>query len=746
MNISRRRFLRLLSGAGVTISAHDWLFPRLEAYANERLAYGDLRGPGFTSFSRSVCRDCPNHCSLAMRKVDELPVGLRGTPWHPASLGALCVAGQSQMQALFDPDRLERPLQRPDAGAAAQAVEWDEGIQVLDERLRGLLSSGEGEKIAVVDGRTPSLGTRLLESWVRSIPGARYIPLRIEHALDRLVRQFLGGGAGGRLRFDLARAGTLLLVGSEILEHDGSPVTQMRTHGDRRENPLLSHAPTLYLGARQSPTAVQADYWIPCQPGREHEILLALAEALSKEHPQRDSILPEYARWISDALDPVGFARRYSLESVARRNRLDVEELEAAVRALRRFHPAVTLPGPGILRRPNGFSDAFAGLALNLWTDGFREEGGLSWGRDPLTDLTQELGLGPPGEADPASLSNILDPLFEIQRSPVDVLICVEANLVHELPGQDQIARALSHIPFVASFSTHEDETSRLSHVTVPTLIDLESWDLPSAAWGSPEASLQVQRPALVPVVEGRAVEDVVLGLASAGVAGPGFSPGAENWKDTVKAAVELIVERREGDLVDADGRRTLESASASAAVRSLVSGRSVWVAPSEPGARAEESEAGAEAVGGRGVRPERPPRLTDLAPNQLWLIPFDTPAVQRGRVLNRPMMMEISGMTHGLAWESWVEIHPVDARPRRIVTGDRVKIRGPRAEISTRAIVTRGVTPSVVAAPVGFGHEAFGSVAAGRGANPLKLPFAVLDKRTGAPAWGPVPVFLLKA
>jgi hypothetical protein len=51
-----------------------------------------------------------------------------------------------------------------------------------------------------------------------------------------------------------------------------------------------------------------------------------------------------------------------------------------------------------------------------------------------------------------------------------------------------------------------------------------------------------------------------------------------------------------------------------------------------------------------------------------------------------------------------------------------------------------------VVAAPVGFGHEALGSVAAGEGVNPLELPFADLDRVTGAPAWGPVPVFVVKA
>jgi anaerobic selenocysteine-containing dehydrogenase len=737
MSISRRRFLELFGAAGVSIAANDWLLPRLQIYADDRLGYRDVRGPGITSFSRSVCRDCANHCSLAVRKVDKLPVGLRGTAWHPASRGSLCVAGQSQMQALFDPERLEKPLLRDDAGAVARVGEWDEALGLLRERIGKLVAAEEGEAFAVVDGRTPSLGTLLLESWVRSIPGARYIPLRIEHALDRMARDFLGGAPGGRLRFDLANTGTLLLAGSEILEVDGSPVSQMWAHGERRENPRLDHAPTVYLGPRQSPTAVQGDYWIPCQPGQERGVLLAFAETLSKEHPERAAVQSAYARWIPEARDPVSFARSFSLENVARRQNMKLDELEAAVRALKQFGPAVTLPGPSILRRRSGFADARAALALNLWTGAFEADGGLSWGNDPLAELAPQLGFTVPADAEPAALANILQPLFEIRRSPVDVLVCVEANLVQELPGQDQIARALSHVPFVASFSSQEDETSRVAHVTLPTLLDLESWDLPAAAWGVPVAALQVQRPALVPVVEARTVEDVVLELAAAGVAGSGFSAPAQDNKKMVQAAVDIIVKSGRGELVESARRRPLDSVDAAAATRALLSGEAVFVAPAEAGPSTARAQA---------VAPAEAPPLPDLGPEQLWLVPFDGPAIQRGRILNRPMMMELSGMLHGLAWESWVEIHPADARRRNIRSGDRVKIRGPRAEIPSRAIVTRSMTPTTVAAPVGFGHEALSSKAAGHGANTLELPFAVLDLETGAPAWGPIPVFIVKA
>jgi hypothetical protein len=239
-----------------------------------------------------------------------------------------------------------------------------------------------------------------------------------------------------------------------------------------------------------------------------------------------------------------------------------------------------------------------------------------------------------------------------------------------------------------------------------------------------------------VPAVDARAVEDVILDLASRGAAGAGFSPPAADIKGVVEAAVETIVKSGRGELVGSEGSKPLASLNAATAVQSLLSGEFVWAMAPEPGRSAARPADVASPI----------PPPVDLAPNQLWLVPFDAAAIQRGRILNRPMMMELSGMLHGLAWESWVEIHPLDARDRNIALGDRVKIRGPRAEIFSRAILTRTVTPGALAAPVGFGHEALGSIARGRGTNPLELPFAVLDEQTGAPAWGPIPVFISKA
>ncbi len=736
MSITRRNLLKMLGAAGLSIPGSERFFPLLEAYA-ERPHAADVRGPGIESFSRSVCRDCANHCSLALRMIDDIPVGLRGTSWHPGSQGALCVSGQSQMQALFDPDRLALPLRRRDAGEAGSPVSWPEGMALLQEKLRPLIEQGRGDKLIVIDGRTPSLGTLLVESWTAAIPGARYVPFRVETAMDRMIGEFLGGGQGGRPRLDLGASGAILLVGYELLDVDGSPVSQMREHAERREDPRLGNNPTIYMGPRQSPTAVKADLWIPCRPGKEREILLGLAESISREHPRRESLMNEYSRWIPEAEDPVEFARHFSLENVAQRQGIKLDELLAARRALIRNSPAVTLAGPSLLRRASGASDYRAALALNLWTEGLREKGGLSWVEDPLKTLGREMGLASTANADAGHLADTLEPLFEIKRSPVEVMICIEANLAHELPGQDQVSRALTHIPFLVNIGAYEDETSELAHLTLPTLFDLESWDLPASAWGQSRSTIQVQRPAIEPIVEARSTTDLWLELATAGIAGADFAAPAASSRALVESAIDHLTARGDGRFIDAAGEKELREVDRGRARRALLAGEAAWLG--EPKTVATTNTPPTK-------RFETPVATRDLAPGQLWLQPFDGPAILGGRVLNRPMLMELSGYWQGLAWETWIELHPADAERNGLVNGDRVRIRGPRAEIEAKAVVTHAVAEGVVAVPVGFGHRALGDVARGLGASVLALPNAIFDRETGTPAWGPMPVFLTRA
>ncbi len=727
--IDRRRFLEVLAAGGVAIPTTHWLFTALEAYAQTRLTTADVRGPGIVRFENSICRECTNHCPIATRKVDGLPIGFRGVQGSPITEGALCMVGSAKMQAVFDADRLAFARIRESGPGPAQEIDPREGMAALRDRVRELVESGRGDRIAILDGRTPSLGTRLTESWAAAIPGAHYVPVRIERLLDSLYAEFLGADEEkGRLALDIEETGTLLLVGFELLESDGSAVTQMRAHGNRRYDPRFDHAPTIALGPRKGPTATKADLWVECVPGSEREIVLGLAEWLARKHPQHDTIFARYAEWVPEARDHDHFLREFSLQRVADRHGLDSALLERVAASLGRSHPAVALAGPTLLRQENGGSDVRATLALNLWLE--VESLPMRWEPNPVDDAAAALGIDRRVPVARRRLQPLLDSLLELKRSEIEILICVECNPILDLPGEDQIKRAMSHVPFLVSIGSHADETAELSHLTLPSRLDVESWDLPDPAWGVPAATMMVQRPSMIPVLDIPSANELFLDLrASSSPSGPGLL----DEQALVVQGAEALLRRRSTRLQPLsgakDGDADLDAFLAGGAVLHFDPGPQ----NSQPGQRPPVLDAARR-------------RLPDLAPRQLWLQPFDTVALRGGRTANRSMMMELSGYWHSLSWQSWVEIHPEDAHERGLRHGDHARVRGPRAEWVTRIVVTEDVIPGVVGAPVGFGHQALGKHAKGVGKNPLAAPYARFDSLTGAPVWGPVPVFLDKA
>lgn len=78
---------------------------------------------------------------------------------------------------------------------------------------------------------------------------------------------------------------------------------------------------------------------------------------------------------------------------------------------------------------------------------------------------------------------------------------------------------------------------------------------------------------------------------------------------------------------------------------------------------------------------------------------------------------------------ENLLWMHPDDARPRGLKTGDRVRIKSPSHEVEGRVLVTQGIKPGVVGSCYNYGHTAYGS-----------RPYTV-DGRSmaGVPAYGHV-------
>ncbi|MEE9163028.1 MAG: hypothetical protein V3U35_08695, partial [Candidatus Neomarinimicrobiota bacterium] len=53
---------------------------------------------GEESFVNTICGQCSSGCGLAVRRIDALPVGLKGNPIFPLNRGGICPLAHSAME------------------------------------------------------------------------------------------------------------------------------------------------------------------------------------------------------------------------------------------------------------------------------------------------------------------------------------------------------------------------------------------------------------------------------------------------------------------------------------------------------------------------------------------------------------------------------------------------------------------------------------------------------------------------
>jgi anaerobic selenocysteine-containing dehydrogenase len=88
----------------------------------------------------------------------------------------------------------------------------------------------------------------------------------------------------------------------------------------------------------------------------------------------------------------------------------------------------------------------------------------------------------------------------------------------------------------------------------------------------------------------------------------------------------------------------------------------------------------------------------------------------------NMPSLQEISGMTVGETWSSWLEMNPEAAKHQGLNDKDMVWVESPFGKAQTKVRFVKALRPDVVNLPHNQGHTAIGRWAKDRGVNGLTL------------------------
>jgi anaerobic selenocysteine-containing dehydrogenase len=648
--------------------------------------------PGVAEWKPSICPMCAAGCAVSVRVMEAdvettrngqagvVKMGvakkLEGEPKDPISRGGLCARGQAAIQLTFHPDRLTRPIKRSGARGAGEfkEISWDEAIAELAGKLDALAAAGDQKSLAWLT-RPRRSRRQALASEFTSRFGAP-APIAVDVFGDAVLRRAnaISFGHEQLPTIDLARSRFVIAFGADFLGTWNSPVSQSAGYGEMRQGHPGMRAKFVQVESRMSQTGANADEWVPVKPGTEGVLALGLAHVIvaNKLRPAEGGTAGAAIEGWAGGLADYAPARVEQVTGVA------AKRVERLARELAELQPAVAIVGGAPLAHTNGLFHALAVNALNQLLGTVGQPGGIFF----------TPGIQPAAASAP--------PLNSALQS-AKVVLLDGANPVHGSPKAWQVREALERAEYIASFGSFIDDTSSLADLILPDHTFLESWVEATPESGSIEAVTTVAGPAMKPLYQTRATEDVVIELA-----GKLKTPIALPWK----TAEELA------------NSKPAAPQSTQSAIRNPPSA----MAYAEPQFQGEAGEF------------------------PFHFMPYVSPQFGDGSAAHLPWLQEMPDpLTSGM-WSSWVEINPQTAERMHIAQGDLVDVRSPQGVVRAPAMIFPGIAPEVIAMPIGQGHENFTRYASKRGVNPIAILAPATEPETGALAWAATRVSIARA
>jgi anaerobic selenocysteine-containing dehydrogenase len=342
-----------------------------------------------------------------------------------------------------------------------------------------------------------------------------------------------------------------------------------------------------------------------------------------------------------------------------------------------------------------------------------------------------------------------------LEGYPVEALFLYDANPVYDTPAGARFVEAFERVPLVVSFASFMDETAQFADLVLPEPTFLERYeDHPFEGLGYPGVGLR--QPTIQPMHDTLSAGDFFLRVAAA--MGEPIA-GAFPW-----STYEEVLRYRLGE-VGTDWETLKELG--------------VWMTPGYRFARRGSARWLSEVVGRDRRNAPRdgyfdfysrelactlgalePEQLADLGisqPGDAACLPHHEPVQYSGDMeeypfvlnvitlmslgpvsaaANLPTLQEISGMTVGETWDSWLEMNPEAAHRLGLQDGDPVWVESLFGKARTKVRLVMALRPDVVNLPYNQGHTAVGRWAKDRGVNGMALLNPVTEPTSGLAAF----------
>ena len=469
MKVDRRSFLSFVIGgaAGTALSPLPWKLMDDSSIWSQMWPWTPVPPDGEVVYEDSTCSLCPGGCGISVRKVDSRAVKIEGQSGHPVNDGSICILGLSGLQMLYGPTRIKSPMKRiGERGEGKwQKISWDEAIAILTEKLIDIRDKGEAHTVAAIAGSDSGTVPALIQRFMTAYGSPNFMRSPSNRDADEFAVKALFG-AGGRTGFDVENADYILSFGSGFVDGWGSPVRMFKAASLWKDKAIT----VVQVEPRLSNSAAKATRWVPVNPGTEADLALGIAAVLVDGNMLDTGSVSGLGSWKNDLL------ATYTREKVSQTTGVAPKTITELAKGFAGANRPLALFGRGKGLVSGSLRETAAAYLLNALTGNINQKGGMwaipevdyiQW-PDVATDDLASAGLDQP-RLDGAGAGKYADARYLTNRLvdsvngggpyPMQALLVAGANPCHDLPDTQSVKAAFARIPFIASFSSFQDET-----------------------------------------------------------------------------------------------------------------------------------------------------------------------------------------------------------------------------------------------------------------------------------------------
>jgi anaerobic selenocysteine-containing dehydrogenase len=652
--------------------------------------------------------DCPDACGVLITVEDDRATRIQGDPAHPVTRGFLCAKVAKYLDRVYSPDRVLYPMRRVrpkdsvarDGARATQAFErisWDEALDEITSRFRAISAEFGSEAILPYSygGTLGALNGGSMDRRFFHRLGASQLARNICSAAGEAGLKSVIGIKLGTDPEQFTHSRYIIAWGANI--HGNNVHLWPFIAEARRKGAKL-----VVIDPYRTRTAACADWYLPINPGTDSALALGMMHVIINERLHDSDYVGRHTVGFDNLRKKV---QEYPPERVAEWTGIAAVDIVKLAREYATTHPAVIRMNYGVQRSEGGGMAARTITMLPCITGSWKEVGGglqlstsgaFGLNRDALdrTDLMQKALRRPARTINMVELGTALSSL---EDPPVKALFVYNSNPAAVCPDHNAVIRGLQRPDlFTVVHEQFFTDTVDYADIVLPATTFFEHKDL-QGAYG--HYYLQMSDAAITPLGECRSNVEVFRALAER----MGFDDDC--FRESVDEMIDAALHSENPRLRGIDRERLQREGHVRLNFENQLPDHGSQVSDFLPfaqgnfGTKSGKAELYSEAVKAQGLDPVAaftPPDESRHG-SKANSFPLELLARKADNFLNTTFcnvpvvqQMEEAGL---------LEISADDARARKIVDGDVVRVFNRRGDIHLRARVDGAVRPGVVSA-----------------------------------------------